>query len=114
MVNPRICPIIEAGGTVYGGMLNLAAWVKSETGEGSPYRNQHQLVAHLAHWRPLVTDDIVRFTVRWLWTIRSRILGMGQRNTSTVVSGGLSPTRQAIRLLTDHRRLSMPGERVNL
>jgi ParB-like chromosome segregation protein Spo0J len=36
--------LIEAGGTVYGAMLNLAVWVKSNAGQGSFYRSQHELV----------------------------------------------------------------------
>ncbi len=36
--------LIEAGRTVYGAMLNLAVWVKSNAGQGSFYRSQHELV----------------------------------------------------------------------
>ena len=36
--------LIEAGDTVYGEMLNLAVWVKSNAGQGSFYRSQHELV----------------------------------------------------------------------
>ena len=36
--------LIEAGHTVYGAMLNLAVWVKSNAGQGSFYRSQHELV----------------------------------------------------------------------
>jgi hypothetical protein len=36
--------LIEAGGVVYGEMLNLAVWVKANAGQGSFYRSQHELV----------------------------------------------------------------------
>jgi len=36
--------LIEAGDAVYGEMLNLAVWVKSNAGQGSFYRSQHELV----------------------------------------------------------------------
>jgi DNA modification methylase len=36
--------LIRAGTTVYGDMLNLAVWVKSNAGQGSFYRSQHELV----------------------------------------------------------------------
>jgi DNA modification methylase len=36
--------LIEAGDTVYGEMLNLVVWVKSNAGQGSFYRSQHELV----------------------------------------------------------------------
>src|SRR5436190_23741615 len=35
---------LEAGGMIYGEMLNLAVWVKSNAGQGSFYRSQHELV----------------------------------------------------------------------
>jgi hypothetical protein len=36
--------LIDAGGVVYGEMLDLAVWVKSNAGQGSFYRSQHELV----------------------------------------------------------------------
>lgn len=36
--------LFEAGGKVYGALLNLAVWVKSNGGQGSFYRSQHELV----------------------------------------------------------------------
>jgi len=36
--------LIEAGRQVYGEMLNLAVWSKSNAGQGSFYRSQHELV----------------------------------------------------------------------
>jgi hypothetical protein len=36
--------LIEAGDMAYGEMLNLAVWVKSNAGQGSFYRSQHELV----------------------------------------------------------------------
>src|SRR5262245_14402269 len=36
--------LIEAGGMIYGDMLNLAVWVKSNAGQGSFYRSQHELI----------------------------------------------------------------------
>jgi len=36
--------LIEAGGAVYGETLNLAVWVKTNAGQGSFYRSQHELV----------------------------------------------------------------------
>jgi 16S rRNA G966 N2-methylase RsmD len=36
--------LLEAGGTVYVDALNLAVWVKSNAGQGSFYRSQHELV----------------------------------------------------------------------
>src|SRR5262245_23771577 len=40
----HIGELIEAGGMVYGDMLNLAVWVKSNAGQGSFYRSQHELI----------------------------------------------------------------------
>jgi DNA modification methylase len=40
----HIGELIEAGGIIYGEMLNLAVWVKSNAGQGSFYRSQHELV----------------------------------------------------------------------
>ena len=36
--------LIDAGEKVYGNMLNLIAWVKSNAGQGSFYRSQHELI----------------------------------------------------------------------
>jgi DNA modification methylase len=40
----HIGELIEASNTVYGEILNLAVWVKSNAGQGSFYRSQHELV----------------------------------------------------------------------
>jgi DNA modification methylase len=40
----HIGELIEAGGSVYGSMLNLAVWVKTNAGQGSFYRSQHELI----------------------------------------------------------------------
>jgi DNA modification methylase len=40
----HIRELIEAGGEVYDAMLNLAVWVKSNAGQGSFYRSQHELI----------------------------------------------------------------------
>ena len=40
----HIGELIEAGSVIYGEMLNLAVWVKSNAGQGSFYRSQHELV----------------------------------------------------------------------
>jgi DNA modification methylase len=40
----HIGELIEAGDATYGEMLNLAVWVKSNAGQGSFYRSQHELV----------------------------------------------------------------------
>jgi DNA modification methylase len=36
--------LLEAGQQTYGEMLNLAVWVKSNAGQGSFYRSQHELI----------------------------------------------------------------------
>jgi DNA modification methylase len=36
--------LIAAGRSIYGAMLNLIAWVKSNAGQGSFYRSQHELI----------------------------------------------------------------------
>jgi hypothetical protein len=36
--------LVEAGRVAYGTMLNLIAWVKSNAGQGSFYRSQHELI----------------------------------------------------------------------
>jgi DNA modification methylase len=41
----HIGELLEAGGSVYGDMLNLAVWVKSNAGQGAFYRSQHELVS---------------------------------------------------------------------
>ena len=40
----HIRALLEAGGTVYGDTLNIVAWVKSNAGQGSFYRSQHELI----------------------------------------------------------------------
>ncbi len=40
----HIGELIEAADVIYGEMLNLAVWVKSNGGQGSFYRSQHELV----------------------------------------------------------------------
>ena len=40
----HIGELLEAGGTVYGETLNVAVWVKSNAGQGSFYRSQHELI----------------------------------------------------------------------
>jgi DNA modification methylase len=40
----HIGELIEASSVIYGEMLNLAVWVKSNAGQGSFYRSQHELV----------------------------------------------------------------------
>jgi hypothetical protein len=40
----HIGELVAAGATVYGAMLNLIAWVKSNAGQGSFYRSQHELI----------------------------------------------------------------------
>jgi DNA modification methylase len=40
----HIGELIEAAGLVYGETLNLVAWVKSNAGQGSFYRSQHELI----------------------------------------------------------------------
>src|SRR6266513_2801581 len=40
----HIGELLEAGGAVYDDVLNLAVWVKSNTGQGSFYRSAHELV----------------------------------------------------------------------
>jgi DNA modification methylase len=40
----HIGELVEAGRTAYGTMLNLIAWVKSNAGQGSFYRSQHELI----------------------------------------------------------------------
>jgi len=36
--------LIKAAGPIYGAMINLAVWVKSNAGQGSFYRSQHELI----------------------------------------------------------------------
>ena len=40
----HIGELVEAGRATYGAMLNLVAWVKSNVGQGSFYRSQHELI----------------------------------------------------------------------
>jgi ParB-like chromosome segregation protein Spo0J len=40
----HIGELLEAGGSVYDEMLNLVTWVKSNAGQGSFYRSQHELI----------------------------------------------------------------------
>ena len=41
----HIGELLEAGEQTYGEMINLVAWVKSNAGQGSFYRSQHELIA---------------------------------------------------------------------
>ena len=43
-VDGAIGTLIDAGRPVYGNMLKLIAWVKSNAGQGSFYRSQHELI----------------------------------------------------------------------
>jgi DNA modification methylase len=36
--------LIDAGGQIYGAQVNLVVWVKSNAGQGSFYRSQHELI----------------------------------------------------------------------
>jgi hypothetical protein len=40
----HVAELIEAGREVYGEMLNLAVWIKSNAGQGSFLRSQHELI----------------------------------------------------------------------
>jgi DNA modification methylase len=40
----HIGELLEAGGALYGETLNMAVWVKSNAGQGSFYRSQHELI----------------------------------------------------------------------
>ena len=40
----HIAELVQAGHIVYGAMLNLIAWVKTNAGQGSFYRSQHELI----------------------------------------------------------------------
>jgi DNA modification methylase len=40
----HLSELLEAGQRTYGEMLNLAVWVKSNAGQGSFYRSQHELI----------------------------------------------------------------------
>jgi DNA modification methylase len=40
----HIGELLEAGGSVYDEILNLVTWVKSNAGQGSFYRSQHELI----------------------------------------------------------------------
>lgn len=40
----HIGELVDAGRAIYGAMVNLAVWVKSNAGQGSFYRSQHELV----------------------------------------------------------------------
>ena len=40
----HVYELIEASEPIYGEMLNLAVWVKSNAGQGSFYRSQHELI----------------------------------------------------------------------
>ena len=43
--------LLEASQQNYGEMLNLAVWVKSNAGQGSFYRSQHELIGVFRVWR---------------------------------------------------------------
>ena len=40
----HIGALIEVGRELYGDMLNIVAWVKSNAGQGSFYRSQHEFI----------------------------------------------------------------------
>jgi hypothetical protein len=40
----HVAQLVDAGSRAYGEMVNLAVWVKSNAGQGSFYRSQHELV----------------------------------------------------------------------
>jgi len=61
--------LVAAGRSIYGAMLNLIAWVKTNAGQGSFYRSQHELigvfrVGTLPHLN--TATDIVRLS----WHVR--------------------------------------------
>src|SRR5262249_5280726 len=40
----HIADLISVGSTLYGAMLNLVVWTKTNAGQGSFYRSQHELI----------------------------------------------------------------------
>ena len=40
----HVAELLEAGNAVYGDVLNIAVWVKSNAGQGSFYRSQHEFI----------------------------------------------------------------------
>ena len=44
MERRHIGDLIAAGSDVYAAMLNLVAWVKTNAGQGSFFRSQHELI----------------------------------------------------------------------
>lgn len=55
--------LLAAGAQVYGAMLNLAVWVKSNAGQGSFYRSQHELIGvfRVGHSPHLNNVELGRF-----------------------------------------------------
>jgi DNA modification methylase len=51
----HIGELVAAGRVVYGAMLNLIAWVKSNAGQGSFYRSQHELIGVFRWGTPLTS-----------------------------------------------------------
>jgi DNA modification methylase len=40
----HVCAVVEAGRQIYGAALNMVVWVKSNGGQGSFYRSQHEFI----------------------------------------------------------------------
>ena len=91
----HIGELLEAGGAVYGAMLNLVVWVKSNAGQGSFYRSQHELIGVFR-----VGEERISTTSSWGATAgRGRTSGITPGSTRFGLAGWTtsSPIRPSSR-----------------
>jgi DNA modification methylase len=100
----HIAELIAAGRLIYGAMLNLCVWTKSNPGQGSFYRSQHELigvfrVGNVGHQNNV---DLGRFgrnrTNVWLYP---GVSGFGAGRQDTLA---MHPTVKPIALVADAMR----------
>jgi DNA modification methylase len=96
--------LIAAGRTVYGAMLNLCVWAKTNAGQGSFYRSQHELIGvfRVGTERHQNNVELGRFGRNRsnLWTYTGAN-GFGTGRTELL---GMHPTVKPIALVADAMR----------
>jgi DNA modification methylase len=96
--------LIAAGRTVYGAMLNLCVWAKTNAGQGSFYRSQHELIGvfRVGTERHQNNVELGRFGRNRsnLWTYAGAN-GFGTGRTALL---GMHPTVKPIALVADAMR----------
>jgi DNA modification methylase len=100
----HVVEMVTAAKTVFGAMLNLAVWAKTNAGQGSFYRSQHELigvfrVGHEGHRNNIELGRFGRNRSN-LWTYAG-VNSFGQKRMEHL---GMHPTVKPIALIADAMR----------